>query len=101
MCCFKRNNRVRNQRITRRNRPIIYNRTRRKNIYKYFDTSDFFFPNECYYIMAFNIRNKLNAIPYISENANANDLIIIGNTCFRNKEYKQAIIYYKIALDSI
>lgn len=97
MCCFRRNNRVRDQGRTRRNRPIIYNRTRRKNIYKSFNTSEYFFPDKCYYTMAFNIRKRLNAIPYISENVY--DLIIIGNNYFRNKEYKQAILFYRLAID--
>lgn len=94
--CFLRTNRVQNQVTTRRKRAI-YNRTRRKNIYKSFNTSEFFFPDKCYYTMAFNIRNALYLIPSISEDAY--DIMVLGDFCFREKEYKQAIFYYRLAID--
>lgn len=93
--CFLRCNRVRNQGTTRRKRAI-YNRTRRKNIYKSFNTSEFF-PDKCYYTMAVNIRNALYAIPSISEDAY--DIMVLGDVCFKEKEYKQAILFYRLAID--
>jgi hypothetical protein len=93
--CFRRNNRVRDKGATRRKRPI-YNRTRRKNIHKSFNTSEFF-PDKCYYTMAFNIRNRLYMIPSISEEAY--DMMMLGDYSFNKKDYKQAILFYRIAID--